>query len=108
MTISPDSMIFGGKRMLRTYEQRHHTFRSHPNAQSTDLTLNAQQKHTCIRLNLATSLMGASEIIPYCSGLTTAGQMKQANRRSVHMALTSPTSSLSTQDRVCASVTGFQ
>lgn len=55
---------------------------------------------TCIRLKRATSLMGASEMMPYCSGLTMAGQMKQVSSRSVHMVRTSPTSRRSTHDKV--------
>lgn len=58
------------------------------------------EERTCMRLKRATSLMGASLMMPYCSGLTTAGQMKQASSRSVHMARTSPTCSPSTRASV--------
>ncbi|TNN86508.1 hypothetical protein EYF80_003278 [Liparis tanakae] len=38
---------------------------------------------TCMRLKRATSLMGASEMMPYCSGFTIAGQMKQVTDKLV-------------------------
>lgn len=75
-------------------------FCSHPKAQSTDLTLNAQQKHTCIRLKLATLINGSNWDYSILLWIDNCRTNEAGQQRSVHMALTSPTSSLSTQERV--------